>query len=111
MLFRLQSLCTNLYSTTLHNSLTAPNCTALVPIRFSTANRLLISLHYSTHKVFKSHVKSSQADFFNYALPVAISYRQLLTAMLGTLLYSRGRHASQETHHMTATVVLRHRES
>jgi hypothetical protein len=48
----LQSICT-------HNSLTPPNCTALVPIRFSTANRLLISLYYNTLKVFKSHVKSS----------------------------------------------------
>jgi hypothetical protein len=41
LLFRLQSLVLlspNLHSTNLHNSLTAPNCTALVPIRFSTAN-------------------------------------------------------------------------
>jgi hypothetical protein len=71
-------LCPSLYSTNLHNSLTAPNYTALVPIRLSTANRLLISLYYSTLKVFKSYVKSSQADFFfNYELPAAISYRQL----------------------------------
>jgi hypothetical protein len=43
-------LCPNLYSTNLHSSLTAPNCTELVPIRFSTANRLLISLYYSSLK-------------------------------------------------------------
>jgi hypothetical protein len=73
LLLRLQSFCTNLYSTNLHNSLTAQSCTALVPIRFSTPHRLLISLHYSTHKVFKS-----QANFFfDYELPSAISYCQL----------------------------------
>jgi hypothetical protein len=72
LLLRLQALCTNLYSATLHSSLTALNCTALAPIRFSTAHRLLISLHYSTHKVFTSHAKSSQADFFfNCELPAA----------------------------------------
>jgi hypothetical protein len=43
----------------LHHSLTAPNC--------------------STLKVFTSHVKSSQADFFGCELPAAISYRQLPT--------------------------------
>jgi hypothetical protein len=69
-----------LYSSVLiciHNSLlrTARHCTALI----NATNRLLISLHYSTHTVFKSHVKSSQADFFECELPAAISYRQLLT--------------------------------
>jgi hypothetical protein len=37
-------------------------------------------LHYRTHKVFNSRVKSSEADilfFFNYELPVAVSYREL----------------------------------
>jgi hypothetical protein len=29
----------------------------------SLNHTLLVSLHYSTHKVFKSHVKSSQAEF------------------------------------------------
>jgi hypothetical protein len=37
---------------------------------------LPVSLYYITHKVFKSHVKPSQADF-NYELPVAISYHKL----------------------------------
>jgi hypothetical protein len=44
-----------------------------------------ISLHYSTHKVFKSHVKSSLADFecfFNYELRVAISYWELNSQLL-----------------------------
>jgi hypothetical protein len=46
----------------------------------TTAHTLLISLHYSTYKVFKSHAKSSQADFFfDCELPAAISYRQLPT--------------------------------
>jgi hypothetical protein len=77
-------LCPSLYSTNLHNTVTAPNCTALVRILFSTANRFLISLYYSTHKVFKSHVISSQTDFFfNYKLPAAISYRQLLLLPTG----------------------------
>jgi hypothetical protein len=44
---------------------------------FNTTNRLLVSLYYTTHKVFTSHAKSSQADFFDYELPAAISYRQL----------------------------------
>jgi hypothetical protein len=43
----------------LHHSLTAPNCNTL--------------------KVFTSHLKSSQADFFDCELPAAISYRQLPT--------------------------------
>jgi hypothetical protein len=41
---------------------------------------LQISLHCSTQKVFKSHVKSWQTDFqffFYYELPVAVSYRKL----------------------------------
>jgi hypothetical protein len=62
-------LCPNLYSTNLYNSLTAPNCTSLVSIRLSTANRLQISQYHSTHKVFMSHVKSLQVDFsflFNF---------------------------------------------
>jgi hypothetical protein len=71
-------LCPNLYSSNLHISLTASSRTALLPIRISTAHRLLISLHYGTLKVFQSHSKSSQADFFDYELPAAISYRQLL---------------------------------
>jgi hypothetical protein len=66
-------LCPNLYSTNLHNSLTAPIRTALVPISFSTANSLQISLHYSTHKVFKSHVKVSTRLLLN-------SYRLLAAA-------------------------------
>jgi hypothetical protein len=41
-------LCPIVYSANLHNSLTVPSCTALVQIRFSTASRLLISLHCST---------------------------------------------------------------
>jgi hypothetical protein len=69
-------LCPNLYSAKIHNSLTAPSCISLVPIRFSTAHRLLISLHCSTLKVFTSHVKSSQANFFN--CEIRGSYRRLL---------------------------------
>jgi hypothetical protein len=73
-------LCANLYSTNLQNSPTAPSCTALIPIGFLTANRLLISLYYSTHNIFKS-----QADFFfNYELPqlslTADCYRKLQLA-------------------------------
>jgi hypothetical protein len=62
----------NLYSTNLRNSLTAASRTALVPIRSSTANRLLISLHYGTLKVFKSHAKYSPTDFFPRLSPTAL---------------------------------------
>jgi hypothetical protein len=64
-------LCPNLYSTKLHSSLTAPSRTALVPIRFSAAHRLLISVHYGTIKGFQSHAKSSPADFFPRLSPTA----------------------------------------
>jgi hypothetical protein len=47
-------------------------------IKVSPKYTLPISLHYGTLKVFTSHVKSSEADFFfNYELPAAISYRHL----------------------------------
>jgi hypothetical protein len=45
-------------------------------IKVSLNHTLPISLYYSTHEVFKSHIKSSQADF-NCKLPVAISYHKL----------------------------------
>jgi hypothetical protein len=58
-------------------------------MKVSLNHTLPISLYYSTHKVFKSHVKSSQADF-NYECHVAIYYRKLNSVNLGTLLYSHG---------------------
>jgi hypothetical protein len=59
------------------------------PIRFLATDfktgTLLHSIHHCTtaHEVFKSHVKSSQADFwffFCYELPVAISHENWLVA-------------------------------
>jgi hypothetical protein len=83
--------CPNLYSTNLHNSLTAPSRTALVPLRFSTTNRLLISLYYSMHKVFTSHIKSSQANSSSTTNFLWLSLTvNCLQVMLRTLLHSRG---------------------
>jgi hypothetical protein len=48
-------------------------------VKVSLNHTLPILLYYSTHKVFISHVKSSQADF-NYELPLAISHRKLKLA-------------------------------
>jgi hypothetical protein len=45
-------------------------------ITVSLNHTLPTSLYYSTHKGFKSHIKSSQDDF-SYEFPVAISYRRL----------------------------------
>jgi hypothetical protein len=95
----------------IHNSLTALDFTALVPIRFSTAHRLLISLHCSTLNVFKSDFQSSQVDFFGYELPVAISYRQLLepsTAYYSNC-YVRDSHTPRRKH--ASAIVASHRVS
>jgi hypothetical protein len=48
--------------------LTAPRHTALVPIRFSTAHRLLISLHCDTLKVFQSYAKGARSSVVVEAL-------------------------------------------
>jgi hypothetical protein len=80
----------------------------------------MISLHYGTLKVFQSHAKSSQADFFNCKLPAAltaISSTNCLV-MLGILLYSHdiqtrvaenGLLLRQKGYHLIATIVLRNR--
>jgi hypothetical protein len=51
---------------------------------------LQISLQYSTHKVFRSNVNSSQADFFFFffynELPFAISYRGLTGSLSVSLM-------------------------
>jgi hypothetical protein len=56
-------------------------------IKASLNHTLLVSLYYTTHKVFKSHVKSSEVDFPTLEayclLATAHSSSQRLTAKLG----------------------------
>jgi hypothetical protein len=75
-------------------------------IKVSLNHTLPISLHYSTHKAYKSHVKSSQADFLYSSVLLQ------LTAILRPLnprlrnsphLYRRVTHTDlQKTHHVIA---------
>jgi hypothetical protein len=61
-------------------------------LKVSLNHTLPISLYYSTYKVFKSHVKSSQADLlFSFALLKLIAcllYSSLLPYFSSLLLYS-----------------------
>jgi hypothetical protein len=107
----------------IRNSLTAPSRTALVPVRYSVAHKLLISLHCSTLKVFTSHVESSQADFFfNCELLAALTanssnpqlpstptayYSNYPHCTLGNLLYSRSRTAENRVSSVTSYGVSR----
>jgi hypothetical protein len=62
----LQKLKNYVFVTDLINALLGNSSARFLATDFNTgtiAVTLQISLHYSTHKVFKSHVKSSQADF------------------------------------------------
>jgi hypothetical protein len=61
--------------------------TAEVPQNYA----LTISIYYSTHKVFKSRVKSSQADLF-YSCVLLVPVRSELSELSERLsLYSRGK--------------------
>jgi hypothetical protein len=55
------------FRTTKHSTLTFTSLhgfiTQKLRIKASLNHTLPIALYYSTHKVFRSHVKSSQADF------------------------------------------------
>jgi hypothetical protein len=93
-------LCPNLYSTNFHNSLTAPHCTALVPIRSSTAKRLLISLYYRINKVFTGsrllQLLTSGVRWLSSPIQSPVSYMQthslsiVCLATSGLALYNRG---------------------
>jgi hypothetical protein len=62
-----------------------------------------VSLHYSTHKDFKSHAKSSQANLsFNCELPAAFTANSLNTPQLTNtsyrlLLYRLGTDSTENT--------------
>jgi hypothetical protein len=55
-------------------------------IKVSLNHTLPISLHYSTHKAFKAHVISSQADVLYYSLLLELILACLLIRVLLPLL-------------------------
>jgi hypothetical protein len=79
-------------------------------IKVSLKYTLPISLHYGTFEVFTSHFQSSEADFFNYELPVALTanclepstafnfqlqlLRSEFASLISTLHTPRRKHAS-----------------
>jgi hypothetical protein len=65
-------------------------------IKVSLNHTLPIPLHYSTHKVFKSHVKYSQADFLYCSVLLELSASLLYSSSL--LLSSCSRASAATTH-------------
>jgi hypothetical protein len=82
-------------------------------IKVSINYTLPIPLHYSTHKVFKSHMKSSQADLFNSSVLLVqicsllaclfacfCRYYSLITVLnwLGMWIHFSYKHSAETTH-------------
>jgi hypothetical protein len=94
-------LCPNLYSTDLHNSLTAPNCTALLPIRFSTASvkvKVKVTLQL---EVYRQSVRLGVKPLETY---------DQTFFFLGISLYSRGTDHTENTVLLLRNLTTDHRE-